>query len=171
MKKIILILAVTIVAAGCVSTKKQRERAHEFFREYPEELAELCADRFPPEIVYRPGETIIKREPVIVPGDSIPCPDIVNPDTGKTETPKVKCPDCKGEIIEIVRVDTMMVADKAREEQYRLEGERLRADLYDTTRDLEESRRKAKNRLNVIFVIIALVGVYVLGKIRGFVKF
>lgn len=169
MKHSLLILALLIATASCVSVKKQRTRAHEFFREHPEELAELCADRFPPSIEYKPGVPIIQRDTVTVPGDSIPCPEVINPDTGQKETPKVKCPDCKSVIEYQTRTDTVFVANTAREEQLRLKADRLQAERDLAILREEDATAKAKKRFWTIVAIIALIGIYTFGRIRRIV--
>jgi len=42
MRILALLFILIMLAASCVSVKKQRSRAHDFFRERPEELARLC---------------------------------------------------------------------------------------------------------------------------------
>jgi|GEM_PF-1812749 len=162
------LLSILLLTASCVTVKKQRSRAHDFFREHPEELAELCADRFPPEIRYKPGVPIIKRDTVTVPGDSIPCPEIINPDTGQKETPKVKCPDCKSIHESQSRVDTVYLPNTAREEQLRLKADRLQAERDLAILKEEEASNKARKRFWYIVALVAFAGVYVFGKIRRF---
>lgn len=165
-KSAILLTLLILTTASCVSVKKQRSRAHEFFREHPEELAALCADRFPPSIEYKPGIPIIKHDTVTVPGDSIPCPEVINPDTGQKETPMVKCPDCKSVTEYQTRTDTVFVANTAREEQFRLRSDRLQAERDLAILKEEEAIAKAKKRFWYIIGLIALIGLYTFGRFR-----
>jgi len=168
MKHSLLIIALLIATASCVSVKKQRSRAHDFFREHPEELARLCADRFPPMPVYKPGETIIERDTVTIPGDSIPCPEMINPDTGQKERPMVKCPDCQSIRESESRIDTMYLPNTAREAELRLKADRLQAERDLLALREQDAKDKAKKRFWYIIALIALIGIYTFGRIRRF---
>lgn len=160
--------AAVLILGGCASVKKQRSRAHEFFREHPAELAELCGDKFPPRVEYRPGktETLIHRDTVTTPGDSIPCPETVNPETGEKYIPKVKCPDTRLITERWLRTDSLLQASTAREEQYRLESER-HARLATTERVLrEQADKRAKNRGWALGGVLAAIAGYFILKGR-----
>lgn len=160
--------AAVLILGGCASVKKQRSRAQEFFREHPAELAELCADKFPPRIEYRPGktETLIHRDTVTTPGDSIPCPETVNPETGEKYIPKVKCPDTQLITERWLRTDSLLQASTAREEQYRLESER-HARSAATERVLREQAEKtSRNRGWALGGVLAAIAGYFILKGR-----
>lgn len=60
--KRILILLVVIVMASCSSYKKQLAKAQAFYTQYPNELAKVCADKFPIGIQYIKGRDSISYD-------------------------------------------------------------------------------------------------------------
>lgn len=152
-----------ICMSGCVSVKKQQDRAHRYFDENPAEFARKAADKFPPRVEYIKGdkEILIERETVIEKGEPVPCPEAINPITGKLETNFVQCPEVKIITEKYLRVDSLLKASTAREEQYRLEFEaatianikqvaNLEAKLTSSEENEKEARKTAKNRLLII---------------------
>ncbi len=158
MGRIVIIIATVILMASCVSVKKQRSRAHEFFREHPEELAEICADKFAPKTEFTPGKTIIKTDTTIL-TDTVTvtadCPDGTHVE--------VECPPNKTITIrDTIRVrDTIRMENTARVEQYRLKAEE-QARMLATEKILRErAEEKAKQRgwlLLGLFLAIIFVG-------------
>lgn len=71
------------------------------------ELSKACAIYFPPKIEYKPGKTITKRDTLTIPGDSVPCPPVIQ---GKdTIYQKIKCPDSKRYTDTVFRTDTITI--------------------------------------------------------------
>lgn len=148
--------------AGCVSVQKQRNRAEQFYREHPEELAAKCASNFPP--TYKEGKTItLPGDTVYLKGDSVKCPDVVNPATGeKTSGVKLKCPDSKTIYIPQLRVDTVeSTALLARVEEQRQKLANKTAELKVSDDKLNEALKTAKNRLWALIGLgVAVVGYF-----------
>jgi hypothetical protein len=94
--------------SSCVTRKGATDY---FLNKHPEQLAQLCADKFPVKEFYRPGIPVIIRD--TIPGDSIPCPQPkLNLATGKMIPGKVKCPDNVNE--KKIVVDTVYLEDQAK---------------------------------------------------------
>lgn len=170
-KKILITAAVAIVMAGCVSTQKQRSRAEQFYREHPEELAEKCATNFPP--TYKEGKTItLPGDTVFIKGDSVKCPDVVNPVTGeKKPGVKIKCPDSKTIYIPTLRVDTVeSTALLARVEQQRQQLADKSAKLKQTEQNLSDALKTAKNRSWAIIALAGAIGLYAALKVWSKIK-
>lgn len=145
----VIIAIAAIFISGCASLEKQRFKAEKFYRQNPKELAAICATNFPPK--YTPGKEVEQpRDTVYMPGDSIPCPPVVNPQTGKTETPKVQCPPSQKIYIPSLRVDTVQdPAMLAQIENQRYQIGALRLDLdkaVDKRQEAEKSQKEAENK-------------------------
>lgn len=69
----------------------------------PDKVAELCANVYQADTVYKQGETVTNTDTVTIKGDSIPCPD----KPAGVKTVYVKCPDQKAVTRTITRVDTV----------------------------------------------------------------
>jgi hypothetical protein len=175
--KTLLLAGLFLTLAGCASLEKQRNRAEKFYKAHPEELAEKCAQNYPP--TYKPGKEVEQgRDTVYLPGDSVPCPQVTDPQTGKVTTPKVKCPDSKTIYIPKLRVDTVeSTALLARLEKQRQDIADLRADIKTANKDKDnanterdKARGTAKNRLWVIIGLIVGIAGYIGFKIYRRVK-
>lgn len=171
MARLLIIIATGIILlSGCVSVKKQRSRAYEFFREHPAELAELCGDKFPTRIEYRPGKTeiLISKDTIYTKGDTVyfPTEPTIDPETGERTRPFVICPDL-GIITERwLRTDSLFQASTAREEQYRLQSERDSRLLAVKSYQLVEAEKKSKRRGWMIAAIIGAIVAYFFLKSR-----
>lgn len=158
---LILIATGVLLMSGCVSVKKQRSRAHEFFREHPVELAELCGDKFPTKTEYLPGKTVVKSDTTVVTDTvtvQVDCPDGT----------KVDCPPAKTVFIRdtVTIRDTLLQENTARVEQYRLQSERDARLLAVKDHQLTEAEKTAKNRGWVLAGVIAAGVIYFLLKAR-----
>lgn len=144
-------IALTVMACfvSCVSVKKQRSRAEEFYRAHPEELAAKCANNFPP--TYKPGKTVdLKPDTVYVKGDSVQCPPPkINPTTGQNYPPqKVACPPGKTIYLPQLRVDTVeSTALLARAADLQQQNANLRADVTEKAKTIVEAKSMATSRL------------------------
>lgn len=162
MRRFLILLTAVMFFGSCVSLKKQRDRAHNYFRDHPEELAELCADKFDPQTEYLPGDTIVKSDTTVVTDTvvvEIDCPD----------GSKVKAPPAKKIYIRdsvFVR-DTIKVENTARVEQYRLQSEREARLRMVAEALMEQERSKATRRGWWIAILSAGMGVYLFIKLRG----
>src|SRR5699024_8837596 len=117
--------------------------------------SEMCADKFPPKVEYRPGktDTLISTDTLIIKGDSIPCPEVVDKETGETYTPYVKCPDVEQITKRYLRVDSLLQVSTAREEQYRLNAERLKIDFAVKDEQLKSETARANKYRNYLFTL------------------
>jgi len=74
-----------LLLTGCMTTEKATNYLVEKGR-----LPEICADKYPPKIEYKPGKLFTWRDTMYLPGDSVPCPDqIIGRDTVRVFA---KCP-------------------------------------------------------------------------------
>lgn len=153
--------AAVLILGGCASVKKQRSRAHEFFREHPAELAELCGDKFPPKIEYRPGKPIIKSDTTVVTDTvkvTVDCPDGT----------QVDCPPNKTVTIRdtITVRDTIYQENTARIEEFRLRAERAeRLTVVEQTLR-QQADKRAKNRGWALGGLLTVIVLYFILKGR-----
>lgn len=137
MRALLTITAAILLLSSCVSVQKKRSRAHDFFRDHPTELAELCADKFPPSIEYRPGKPVIKSDTTIITDTvtiRVDCPDGT----------QVDCPPARNIIIR----DTMFVTDTIyKENTARIEELLLKAERSERLHIVEQAlRQEAESR-------------------------
>jgi len=61
--KIYLITLLALTLSGCAGYRKQQRKAERFYRQYPAQLAGLCAQAFPIKEEHRPGrDTILQTD-------------------------------------------------------------------------------------------------------------
>lgn len=107
MKQLISLSLAALMLASCVTERKRADLFHRYARENPTELAELCADEFPPKITTVKGktDTVTKRDtlrvrvPVKIPG--------------RTDTLWADCPPSETVYRYINRTDTIMQENTA----------------------------------------------------------
>jgi PBP1b-binding outer membrane lipoprotein LpoB len=107
---LLLVIITCVLLSGCVTEFK----AFKYYNKHPDQLAELCASKFPVSKTLKPGSPVITRDTVYLPGDSVKCPDVVDLKTGAVTTPKVKCPDSKTVYSNTVVRDTLLQEDTAK---------------------------------------------------------
>lgn len=76
--KEILIAALVVLFLGFLLTGCTTEsKAVKYMNSHAFDAARYCATAFPVKdsIIYKPGQTIIRSDTTVLPGDSIPCPD------------------------------------------------------------------------------------------------
>lgn len=161
MRGLFIIVAAIIFLSSCASVKKQRSRAHDFFREHPIELAELCGDKFPVQIEYRPGKEIIKSDTTVIKDTvtvTVDCPDGT----------QVDCPPNQKIIIrDTIRTrDTLLRENTARIEEFRLKSERAERLLIVEQALRGQAEKRAKNRGWVIGGILVLIAARFILKTR-----
>jgi len=105
MKYLILLLLVLLLS-GCMTQKKRGDIFHRYAREHPTELAELCADEFPPKVTTVKGkaDTVTRRDTVRV---RVP---VV---TKQLDTIWADCPPAEHVYHYINRTDTIMQENTA----------------------------------------------------------
>jgi len=167
MNKAILLLGIILIQLGCVTEKKARLRAIEFYREHPAELAQTCADKFPINAQYIPGITITRKDSIIQRGIVLNCPETIHPDTKQSYIPKVNCPDQKIIYINQVRVDTLKVENKARVEQYQLEKREITNRLVVANSAYQTAKVTSQQRLYLIIILTVLLAVALFLRIKN----
>lgn len=108
MKKILTLLAVSLLLGSCTTSKKAKKYAYS----HKDELAEWCADCFPvKESEVTPGKTIF------LPGKTIITSDTVKVQVDCPDGTKADCPPRQIITVRdtIVRTDTIKVRDRAME--------------------------------------------------------
>ncbi|MBB6003839.1 hypothetical protein [Arcicella rosea] len=166
MKKYLLISILFLFQFSCVTEKKARSRAIEFYREHPAELAQTCADKFPIGTQYIKGFTIVKKDTTINRAIFLNCPETINPETKTSYVPQVKCPELQTIYIETIRVDTFKKDNPARVEQYRLEKEDVEKKYAVIEADLKATKNESQQRLYLIIILSALVGLSIYLRIK-----
>lgn len=107
MRHLILLLTAVLMLYSCMTERKRADVFHRYARENPTELAEICADKYPPKTVTVKGrtDTVTKRDtlrvrvPVKVPGG--------------TDTVWADCPPAQVVEHYINRTDTIMQENTA----------------------------------------------------------
>ena len=107
MKLLISLSLAALTLASCITERKRADVFHRYAREHPTELAELCADEFPPKVTTVKGktDTVTKRDtlrvrvPVKIPG--------------RTDTVWAECPPAQVVEHYINRTDTIMQENTA----------------------------------------------------------
>lgn len=166
MKKYFLISILFLFQFSCVTEKKARSRAIEFYREHPAELAQTCADKFPIGTEYIKGFSIIRKDTTINRAIFLNCPETINPVTKTSYVPQVKCPEVQTIYIETIRVDTLKKENSARVEQYRLEKEDVEKKYKVLEADLKATKIESQQRLHLIIILCALVGLSIYLRIK-----
>jgi len=166
MKKVLLFFAIIFIQLGCVTEKKTRLRAIDFYRDHPSELAQTCADKFPINAQYIPGITITRKDSIIQRGIVLNCPETINPNTKESYIPKVNCPDQKIIYIHQVRVDTLKVENKARTEQYQLEKQEITNRLVVANSAYQTAKDTSQQRLYIIIILAVLLSLALLLRLK-----
>ncbi len=145
---------------GCISEKKARKIADEYYKNSPGEFAQKCADTFPINSQYIEGITVVRKDTVIQKGILLDCPE---------QQKQVRCPDSKTIYIKTVRVDTVVKENTAKLAS--LESKVLAVtNELSVTRSLKETNEKqSKNRLYIIIALCTLLGISIFQKIKGLV--
>jgi hypothetical protein len=91
MKNSLILIVGSILLFGCVGQKG----AIKYYLKHNDQLSELCAAKFPILERISPGKPVQTIDTLYLPGVTIPCPEVTNPNTGEKSTPMVKCPDQK----------------------------------------------------------------------------
>src|SRR5690606_20017963 len=107
MKLLISLSLAALTLASCITERKRADVFHRYAREHPTELAEMCADEFPPKVTTVKGktDTVTKRDtlrvrvPVKIPG--------------RTDTLWADCPPAEHVYHYINRTDTIMQENTA----------------------------------------------------------
>lgn len=151
---------------GCISEKKARFNVEQFYKEHPQELAQTCAEKFPPISQYIQGFAITKKDTVIQKTIMVDCPETNNPVNNQKYIPKVPCPESKKIYISSIRVDTLKIENIARIEQYRLEEEQTSKRLFLIEQYLKDYQNIAKDRLYIIVALSTLLGFSVINRFK-----
>jgi hypothetical protein len=110
--------------------------------------ATFCDEEYPvQESTETKTDTL--KVPVIVKGDSIPCPPVTDVKTGKTYTPMVKCPDVSYYQTTITTLEKTTKESTAKADRYRLERDIAKVETLDEKKGrLAEKERadKAENQ-------------------------
>lgn len=152
-------LAAILFFASCSSVAKQQRNAEAFYATHPEKLAWQCAVKFPPDTIFKPGTVSIRSDTTFLPGDSVPCPPVMNA-AGETVSVKVKCPDSKVIHDSIFKTDTITKLSTDLLDYYGFQNDSLRRVLLITQTQKAEASKTAGNRLWFIIGLIIALGAY-----------
>src|SRR5690606_42162123 len=105
--RIVLIITIVAMLSGCMTERKRADVFHRYARENPTELAELCADKYPPKVTTVKGktDTVTKRDTLRV---RVPVPV-----PGGADTVWADCPPAEHVYHYINRTDTIMQENTA----------------------------------------------------------
>lgn len=162
MRNFIYLLLLAIVVSSCGTSKlKQQIKAHNYFNQHPNELAELCGTKFPPETKYIPGKTIV------TPGDTVTVRDTVSVTVDCPDGTQVTadCPPNEKQSIRdtIFRVDTITVANTAliSSLNYTISSQQARIDIQDAQNKELAAEIKKQSRQIAGMGIGIIVGILV----------
>ena len=152
---------------GCISEKKARFKAEQFYKDHPKELAQTCAKKFPIHSQYIEGITIVRKNTTIEKGILLDCP----------EQQKTLCyPDSKTIYIKTVRVDTVVKENTAKvamlsnqlntANNLMLEENKINLSLYNK---IEESKKKSERLLLILIAIGTLFGISVFFRLKNII--
>jgi len=150
MKNIILIGLLSITLLGCMTEKKQRHIAEDYYRLHQEELALKCAEKYPVRQSFVQGITIKRIDSTFQKGIVLNCPPVFDSITRTVNTPKIVCPDVKIIKETTERVDTVKEEDTARIDALQLENNRLKV-----RNGITEKMAKDRLKLLLLFLVIS----------------
>lgn len=151
---------------SCISEKKQRFKAEQFYKNHPQEFAQNCAEAFPVMTRFVQGMTIITHDTIIKKGIVLDCPPVFDTVKRVAYVPKVKCPDQKTIYIDKYRTDTVFQESTAKVEQYRLLSETVKSELAVSKNNEMLANKKAKERLNWLFAIGVIIAISIVYQIK-----
>lgn len=146
MKKIYLFVPILLLSS-CAS---RQQKAANFFRQNPNQLAEVCADLFPIRERVIPGALITKTDTTTLAGIILPCP----PADGE-KTVFISCPGTKKVTQVTTRTDTVIKENTARIAE-------LSGRLFNTAHDYEKYKTRSKHLTLILMIAAAALGLYVL---------
>lgn len=168
MRKIILVSAL-LSMIGCSTLRKDMKNMAVIETRHPQLLADKCALIYPiKEVVkYTQGETKTVTDTVEVPGESIPCPEVIN-QKGDTIREFVKCPPAKTITKTIIRVDTITTTQEqtAKIASQELQIKDLNGKLASTLEKVTSITNGRNTWRNVAIGLIVLIGLGVFLKIK-----
>lgn len=133
------------------SEQVQRKRANDFFNAHPAEIANRCAEQFPPKVT--PGKVITKSDTTYLPGQVLPCDTVRLPG----EVKYVRCPPEKIIRDTIHRTDT--VENIARIYALQARTDSLNISLIQTKEQKSFAEKSAKRSRNLF---IGALGAFLL---------
>ncbi|MEA5426798.1 hypothetical protein [Arcicella lustrica] len=167
MNRPILYTLTFVLMLGCISEKKARKIADEYYKNSPGEFAQKCADTFPIHSQYIEGITIVRKDTTIEKGILLDCPE---------QQKTLRCPDSKTIYIKTVRVDTVVKENTAKVEllsirlqetnKVMLDGVKLNLSLQNK---IEESKKKSERLLLILIAIGTLLGFSVLLRLKNII--
>ena len=153
-------LLTLIMLAGCISEKRKRHRAEDFYRLHPDELALKCADKFVVQKEYVKGETVTEESVIHVPADSVVCPP-------SEKIAKVKCPDAKIIKVSSIRVDTLRLPNPAKERALASENNQLQVKYAVLDAKRKDIEAVARDRLKLLLLFVAITAFLIFMRIKG----
>ena len=100
-----------------------------YYLKHNDQLAELCAAKFPVKEHTVLGTPQIERDTFFTPGPTLPCPDVIDSATGKKTTPVVNCPDTKNVVKKVTIRDTIFREDTAKLTAVKNSSDKALADM------------------------------------------
>lgn len=168
MKNLILTALLSLTLWGCITEKKQRFNAEQFYRQHPEELALNCSEKFPVKTEYLKGEEVTTVDTVFMQNIVMDCPTVYDTVTHTSYTPKVICPEQKVITIEKKTVNTLVKENTAKVEAYRLSAETLKQNLAISESKGLFLQKKMKERFWFIIALCILLLISVTINIKSF---
>lgn len=163
-KQLLACLVLTLIITSCATSfQKQKSRAELFYKQYPNELAAVCAYAFPVVPTFIKGKDSVRVDSTVITKyirvasnkkDSVDCP------VAQTIT-KIKT---------VTRVDTITKENTAAVAQYRAQNIVLGQNNEQLTKNLEVLMAQDKKRLYWIIGLSIALGLMVFFKIYGWVS-
>lgn len=139
-----------MILSSCNTVKKQRQKAHFFLYQHPNELAELCATNFKdPDPIFIKGETIVKSDTLI---DTVR----VNVDCPDGTQVQADCPKQKTIKKTVTRTDTIYKDKTATLAKIKAYEASLLEIRHNVSLLKENALKQKSDKNNLIFIIIGL---------------
>lgn len=152
---------------SCSTLEKRIDKAKLVMASNPNAFAELASTLYPSKTVYVKGKDSITVKTVLVKGDSIKCPDVINKNGDTVKGKMIKCPDAVIKYIDTSRVDTLKTGNPYRE--VFLANALIKSDK-DLTKE-KTLREEAENRSKKKNYWLGGLGLLMLMAVAAFFKF
>lgn len=183
-KPVIFLIIFSFALTSCMTQKKQQRIAHAYFSQHPLEKAEICAEFIDIDKVIQGNPIVVVKEtelPEKTKGiadyiDSISAKiELVGPSKNLLDSLKqVVLRDCKPKEINTIIIDTIPWENKAKiisrdSTIFRMHEEMalIKAKLELSEKDVKHYKKRSRERLGALIVILSVIAVGIYLKIKG----
>lgn len=163
------LFAFLLLSMGMLQSCTTERKALNYLQKHPEVGAVYCNDKHPVKEVFIKGKDSVIEKTVTVKGDSVDCPpQIKGKDTIRV---KVKCPDQKVIYQNVYRTDTLVKENTAKSAILGNELDKVNKSYLEEKILREKAEKEARTRLWYLIGLMAIVGAYVVLKIKKVLPF